>query len=80
MSDEKSDIIRANIVFVIAEKPHALYTMNENDILIEQKITHAEALKTFVIAEKPHALYTTNEYDILIEQKITHVEALKVQH
>jgi len=37
MSDEKPDMIPADIVFVIAEKPQTLYTMNDNDILIEQK-------------------------------------------
>jgi len=42
MGDEKFDMIPADIVFVIAEKPHTLCTRNENDLLIEQKITHVE--------------------------------------
>jgi len=37
MGDEKSSMIPADIVFVIAEKSHTLYTMNGNDLLIEQK-------------------------------------------
>jgi len=40
---------QADIVFMIAEKPHTLYTRNGNDLLIEQKITHVEAMKGTIL-------------------------------
>ena len=34
---------------MIAKKPHDFYTRNGNDLLIQQKITHVEALKGTIL-------------------------------
>ncbi|RHN66464.1 putative chaperone DnaJ [Medicago truncatula] len=49
MGNEKSDMIPVDVIFVIAEKPHTLYTRNGDDLLIQQKITYVEALRGTVL-------------------------------
>jgi len=49
MGNEQSDTIPAEVVFLIAEKPHTLYTRNEDDLLIQQRITRGEAIRGTIL-------------------------------
>ena len=49
MGNEKPDMIPADVVFVIVEKPHTLYSRNGDDLLIKQNITHVESLKGTIL-------------------------------
>jgi len=43
-SNEKPGVIAADLVFIIDEKPHKLFTRDGNDLVVAQKISLAEAL------------------------------------
>lgn len=42
--NEKPNIIPADLVFIIDEKPHSVYKRDGNDLIVSQKITLVEAL------------------------------------
>lgn len=42
--NEEPGIIPADVIFVIEEKPHALYKRDGNDLVVNQEITLLEAL------------------------------------
>lgn len=42
--NEEPDIIPSDLVFVIDEKPHSVFTRDGNDLIVTQKISLAEAL------------------------------------
>jgi DnaJ family protein B protein 4 len=42
--NEQPNVIAADLVFVIDEKPHSVFTRDGNDLVVTQKISLAEAL------------------------------------
>lgn len=42
--NEEPDVIPSDLVFVIDEKPHSLFTRDGNDLIVTQKISLVEAL------------------------------------
>lgn len=49
MGNEEPGVIPADLVFVVDEKPHSVYTRDGNDLVVNKEITLLEALtgKTF---------------------------------
>ncbi|XVF87432.1 hypothetical protein PTKIN_Ptkin18bG0119700 [Pterospermum kingtungense] len=47
--NERPDLIPADLVFVIDEKPHSIYTREGNDLVVTQKIPLAEALTGYTV-------------------------------
>ncbi|XP_038902656.1 dnaJ protein homolog 1-like [Benincasa hispida] len=47
--NEEPDIIPSDLVFVIDEKPHSVFTRDGNDLIVTQKISLAEALTGYSV-------------------------------
>ncbi|CAA6672970.1 unnamed protein product [Spirodela intermedia] len=47
--DEALDFVPADIVFIIDEKPHGVFTREENDLVFTKRISLAEALTGFTV-------------------------------
>lgn len=47
--NEQPNIIPADLVFIIDEKPHPVYTRDGNDLIVTQKISLAEALTGYTV-------------------------------
>lgn len=47
--NEQPNIIPADLVFIIDEKPHSTYTREGNDLVVTQKISLAEALTGYTV-------------------------------
>lgn len=47
--NEQPNVIPADLIFVIDEKPHGLFTRDGNDLIITQKISLAEALTGYTV-------------------------------
>ncbi|XP_057955468.1 uncharacterized protein LOC131149227 [Malania oleifera] len=47
--NEQPDVIPADIVFIIDEKPHAVFTREENDLVVTQKMSLVEALNGYTV-------------------------------
>lgn len=47
--NEKPGVIPADLVFIIDEKPHKVFTRDGNDLVVTQKISLAEALSGFTV-------------------------------
>lgn len=45
--NEQPNVIPADLVFIIDEKPHSTFTRDGNDLVVTQKISLAEALAGF---------------------------------
>lgn len=42
--NEQPNVVPADLVFIIDEKPHSVFTREGNDLVVTQKVTLAEAL------------------------------------
>ncbi|KAL9458252.1 hypothetical protein AB3S75_007172 [Citrus x aurantiifolia] len=47
--NEQPNVIPADLVFVIDEKPHSVFTRDGNDLIVTQKISLAEALTGYTV-------------------------------
>lgn len=47
--NEQPDVIASDLVFVIDEKPHTMFTRDGNDLVVTQKVSLAEALTGYTI-------------------------------
>lgn len=47
--NEQPNVIPADLVFMIDEKPHSLFTRDGNDLIVTQKISLAEALTCYTV-------------------------------
>ncbi|KAF8409190.1 hypothetical protein HHK36_005264 [Tetracentron sinense] len=47
--NEQPNVIPADLVFIIDEKPHSVFTRDENDLVLTQKISLAEALTGYTV-------------------------------
>ena len=47
--NEQPNMIAADLVFVVDEKPHRLFTRDGNDLIVTQKISLAEALTGYTV-------------------------------
>ncbi|GMY37421.1 dnaJ homolog subfamily B member 13-like [Fagus crenata] len=47
--NEQPNVIPADLVFIIDEKPHSIFTRDGNDLVVTQKITLAEALTGYTV-------------------------------
>ncbi|XWS54134.1 hypothetical protein CRYUN_Cryun10bG0062500 [Craigia yunnanensis] len=47
--NEQPNVIPADLVFIIDEKPHSVFTRDGNDLTVSQKISLAEALTGYII-------------------------------
>jgi len=47
--NEQPNVLPADLVFVIDEKPHDVYKRDGNDLIVTQKISLAEALSGFIV-------------------------------
>lgn len=47
--NEQPNVIPADLVFIIDEKPHSVFTRDGNDLIVTQKITLAEALTGYTV-------------------------------
>ncbi|XP_073030239.1 uncharacterized protein [Primulina eburnea] len=47
--NEKPNVIPSDLVFVIDEKPHSVFTRDGNDLVVTQKISLAEALTGYTV-------------------------------
>ncbi|XP_065874086.1 uncharacterized protein [Euphorbia lathyris] len=47
--NEQPNVIPADLVFIIDEKPHPVYTRDGNDLVVTQKISLAEALTGYTV-------------------------------
>lgn len=49
MGDEALDVVPADIVFIIDEKPHGVFTREENDLIVTKRISLMQALAGFKV-------------------------------
>lgn len=47
--NEQPNVIPADLVFIIDEKPHSVFTRDGNDLIVTQKISLAEALTGYTV-------------------------------
>ncbi|MFS7961526.1 putative chaperone DnaJ, HSP40/DnaJ peptide-binding protein [Helianthus anomalus] len=47
--NERPNVIPADLVFIIDEKPHSTFTRDVNDLVVTQQITLAEALTGYTV-------------------------------
>lgn len=47
--NEQPNVIPADLVFIIDEKPHSVFTREGNDLVVTQKISLAEALTGYTV-------------------------------
>lgn len=47
--NEQGNVIPADLVFIIDEKPHSTFTRDGNDLVVTQKISLAEALTGYTV-------------------------------
>lgn len=47
--NEQLNVIPADLVFIIDEKPHSVFTRDRNDLIITQNISSAEALTGYTV-------------------------------
>lgn len=47
--NEQGNIIPADLVFIIDEKPHSTFTRDGNDLIVTQRISLAEALAGYTV-------------------------------
>ena len=47
--NEQPNVIPSDLVFVIDEKPHSIFTRDGNDLVVTQKISLAEALTGYTV-------------------------------
>lgn len=47
--NEQPNVVAADLVFIIDEKPHSLFTRDGNDLVVTQKISLAEALTGYTV-------------------------------
>nr|POE49605.1 dnaj like subfamily b member 13 [Quercus suber] len=47
--NEQPNVIPADLVFIIDEKPHSVFTRDGNDLIVTQKISLADALTGYTV-------------------------------